>query len=304
MKNKIGKKIVTFICAIVLLSTSSNYTQAKNVYSGIAYDITNFETISDLSEISVQKEKSSVEIKFRFNNNYYDIIANQFKSDGDQHMYNYYDDSLKINYNIVYYKGSISGSVTRKDMSVIQQKEDQVNNFCFIISQANNNELKSALNESATEKADLIKKMDYNIEASTDQLQSSLNLNQAMTLASTTNNLHVLVSGLSIPFILSGGVSEGWATSSYLYADYYNVSNLSYSIAYNWPSDGVSLWYDYYNSSSAYQSPAWPGAGLTQVPGAWRIDRSIGRIEACTTASFVFKGFPIMQEFYDVQPIG
>jgi len=46
-------------------------------------------------------------------------------------------------------------------------------------------------------------------------------------------NLHVLASGASVPFLLTTGVAEGWAYSRHLTQQYFRVSDLQYSVAYN-----------------------------------------------------------------------
>lgn len=136
------------------------------------------------------------------------------------------------------------------------------------------------------------------ITNSIDSIKAPMNT-EIKSSITARSSLHVLASGLSVPFLISSGVSEGWASTTYLYSNYYTVNNLQYSVSYNWPSDGISLWYDYINSVVAYNTPAWPAAGLTSVSGSWRIDSSIGKIVAEATVSALVKGVPIMFYVYD-----
>lgn len=78
------------------------------------------------------------------------------------------------------------------------------------------------------------------------------------------------------------------------------VTGLSYVITYNWPSDGVSLWYDYMDSVSAYSSPAWPSSQLTNVSGNWIISIPDGAFVAEATVSALVQGAPLMWTLYDV----
>ena len=308
MKINIAKKIISFIIVLTILITPKIYANADTSSNGVAYDIVNMDKISNLSDISVQKIDQSIIINFQYNKNNFSIQANLFNIVDDQYMYNFYDISTKMNYNVLYYNGEISGSITQVGMTPIEQKQNKEQNFCFIISSQKNNEyLSLLLKERATVNAEEINKIESNIESSMfvePSLDSNQRLDAIPAISVASNSLHVLASGLSIPFLISAGVAEAWATSSYLYADFYNVTNLSYSISYNWPSDGIRLYSDYANGVSAYSTSAFPAAGLTYVSGSWRIDRSIGRIEAVITVSALVKGFPLMSYVYDVQPVG
>lgn len=115
-----------------------------------------------------------------------------------------------------------------------------------------------------------------------------------------THSLHVYQSALTVPFLISGGSSEGWCSSTTSGNDIFTVTGLQYVVVYNWPSDGISLWYDYINSDSAYHSPAWPSSQLTNVSGTWTIRGAKGAFMAETTVSALVKGVPVMWSLYDV----
>lgn len=129
---------------------------------------------------------------------------------------------------------------------------------------------------------------------------STVNKQMQDAQRATRGQLHVYVSGLTIPFLISGGSAEGWCTATIRESNRYQISSMRYSIAYNWPSDGISLWYDYVNSSSAYQSPAWPSSALTDVSGSWTIDGGTGAFVAEATISALVQGTPLMWTLYDV----
>ena len=79
------------------------------------------------------------------------------------------------------------------------------------------------------------------------------NIKTQNTQRASGGKLHVYTSGLTVPFLVSGGSAEGWCTATRRESNKYQVSSLKYSIAYNWPSDGISLWYDFVNSDPAFQ---------------------------------------------------
>lgn len=116
----------------------------------------------------------------------------------------------------------------------------------------------------------------------------------------SASSAHVYVSGTSIPFLVAGGWSEGYAYFSGSANPYVvTVNRIKYAVAYNWPSDGVSLWYDYIGSTSAYHTPAWPSGGTHNAYGTWSIDTRIGKLVAESTVSALLKGVPLMWTLYD-----
>ncbi len=114
-------------------------------------------------------------------------------------------------------------------------------------------------------------------------------------------SLHVLANGASIPFLISSGVSEGWATATYVYNGTYAVTGLKYSVAANMPDDRVTLWYNYYtNPSIAYGTPIPCPVGYRTVSGTWMVSGTDGVLEAVTTVTAVVKGFPLGWKVYDI----
>ena len=181
--------------------------------------------------------------------------------------------------NIVEYNDSYCIQVLDKTKSIEGRKNDPANNFTILVG----NNVKRKLKDISTV-----------IESVNENIQSSQSVQRA------GGQLHVYVSGLSVPFLISGGSSEGWCTTTIRESNNYQVSSLKYAVTYNWPSDGVSLWYDYNNSQAAYRSPAWPSSALTNVSGTWTVNAGVGAFEAVTSTSALVNGFPVMMEFYDV----
>lgn len=180
--------------------------------------------------------------------------------------------------NIVEYNDSYCVQVMDKSESIRSRKVDCNNNFTIIIG----------------------KDIKKNIQEMSATLNTQNELIERNIAVPRSANLHVYVSGLSIPFLISGGSAEGWCTATDRENNNSQVSSLSYVIAYNWPSDGVSLWYDYMNSISAYHSPAWPSSQLTHVSGTWTINKGTGAFMAEATVSALVKGAPLMWSLYDV----
>ena len=180
--------------------------------------------------------------------------------------------------NIVEYHDSMCIQISDTTQSVYSRENDCKHNFTVI---AGNNigqkipELSAVLNSRNRE-------------------------NKVKPGSSRSIGLHVYVSGLTIPFLVSGGSAEGWCTASDIGNYQRIVTGLSYVIAYNWPSDGVSLWYDYMDSVSAYSSPAWPSSQLTNVSGSWIISIPDGAFVAEATVSALVQGAPLMWTLYDV----
>jgi hypothetical protein len=180
--------------------------------------------------------------------------------------------------NIVEYNHSYCVQVLNTSDNISSRKADCDNNFTVIIG----------------------KKAKENEQELSVSLNTQNQLVERKLAVSSSGHLHVYTSGLNVPFLISSGSSEGWCTATIRESNNYQVSSLSYSVAYNWPSDGVSLWYDYINSVSAYHSPAWPSSQLTNVSGTWTINKGTGAFMAETTVSALVKGFPLMWSLYDV----
>lgn len=178
--------------------------------------------------------------------------------------------------NVVEYNGMYCFQVFNMEKSAIGRKNDVSENFTII---------------SGT-----------NLVSKIDSISSAIaTANIQMESANTTRSaLRVYVSGLTIPFLLSGGSAEGWCNATIRESNKYQISSLRYSVAYNWPSDGVSLWYDYQNSVQAYHSPAWPSSALTNVSGTWTVNGYTAAFMAEATISALVKGAPIMWTLYDV----
>lgn len=179
--------------------------------------------------------------------------------------------------NVVEYNDAYCIQVFDKSKSIEGRKLDSENNFTIVAGNS----------------------MDEKVNAISSEIDS-VNERMESRQRAASGKLHVYVSGITIPFLISGGSAEGWCTATIRENNNYQVSSMKYVIAYNWPSDGISLWYDYMNSNSAYQSPAWPSSALTNVSGTWTINAGAGAFMAEATVSALVKGAPLMWTLYDV----
>lgn len=179
--------------------------------------------------------------------------------------------------NVVEYNDAYCIQVFDKSKSIEGRKLDSDNNFTIVAGNS----------------------MDEKVNAISSEIDS-VNERMESRQRAASGKLHVYVSGITIPFLISGGSAEGWCTATIRENNNYQVSSMKYVIAYNWPSDGISLWYDYMNSNSAYQSPAWPSSALTNVSGTWTINAGAGAFMAEATVSALVKGAPLMWTLYDV----
>ncbi len=179
--------------------------------------------------------------------------------------------------NVVEYNDAYCIQVFDKSKSIEGRKLDSDNNFTIVAGNS----------------------MDEKVNAISSEIDS-VNERMESRQRAASGKLHVYVSGITIPFLISGGSAEGWCTATIRENNNYQVSSMKYVIAYNWPSDGISLWYDYMNSNSAYQSPAWPSSALTNVSGTWTINAGTGAFMAEATVSALVKGAPLMWTLYDV----
>lgn len=293
------KTLLSGFMVVAMLSLSSNVLAAspeKQSYEGIAYSKVDLSDIGNLENIKVSQEEEKIALSFDLNGKAFDIEALAFDLDNGEtnNKFASKESPDGISFNILESNGNITGVAVNTNISPINQtKEDS---FGFLISQGvDSSLLKNILNQTKSEHRTELMNSKQEIQ--------SLPSQEISKGISPYSSLHVLASGLSVPFLISGGVAEGWLNTSYSHQQYFNVNNLVYSIAYNWPSDGVSIWYDYLNSSEAYYSPAWPSAGQTSVSGSWVIDATKGMFAAQATVSAFVSGFPLMWTLYDTTEI-
>ncbi len=193
----------------------------------------------------------------------------------------------KIRCNMVEYNGKYCVQVMDTSQSVEERKNNKENNFTLVC---------GSLSEAT------IDKMSNTIKLENDKMEITKIKSNLSILATTgsTYNLYVYKNGLSVPFLISSGSAEGWAKSTKSSGSYYSVTNVKYSVTYNWPSDGVSLWYDYQNSRVACESPASPSAQTTTIPGTWSINGNTGAFQAEATVTALVNNSPLMWTLYDV----
>jgi len=199
---------------------------------------------------------------------------------------NYYTGSVgSLVCNIIELNDAYCIQVFDRSKSIIGRQNDSTNNFT-IVSGKGVAEQKSLLSNA-------IKTEIEKVEA---------NMREENMRAESRASLRVYISTWNLPGIITGASAEGWCTTTYRGGDMYIVSSLSYVVMYNWPSDGVSLWYDYMNSVWAWGTPVWPSSAYTTVSGSWSVP-SRGAFVAEATASIIVQGFPLMWTSYDVSSI-
>ncbi|WP_143536153.1 hypothetical protein [Saccharibacillus sp. O23] len=290
--------LVTFM-SLVVSPTSYAQTQEPPNYSGIAYNKVDLTELGILENIKVKQSENGVAIDFMVNGDTYHLQATQFGEDAAGIKYATQADRTGNSFNVLKSGTSFTGTVVNNKISPINQTDKQ--NLGFVISQnVQEDNLQEAIQEVQADNATTLQASKESILTSpSPQFKSS---SSGINLFSS--DIHVLASGTTIPFLLSSGTSEGWVFSSHTTQQYFRVSNLRYSITYNWPSDGVSLWYDYMNSTQAYHSPAWPSAGYTNVGGSWDIDATKGMFVAETSVTALVKNIPIGYTVYDTKSLG
>ena len=74
---------------------------------------------------------------------------------------------------------------------------------------------------------------------------------------------------------------------------------MAYSITYNWPSDGITLWSDVMTNSIAYSSPVYPAAGYTTVSNFWVVENESAAFEAETSITAILHVIPVLWTVYD-----
>lgn len=291
------KSLVLFVWVVALSAISFSpavfATSNQATYEGIAYNKVDLSQLGHLEDIKLSKEGNTLHISFKLNDKQYNIDALYFDEDGNGAKYATKENADGVIFNILESEDAVTGVMANRKISPINLTA--ADSVSFVISKTNTKEeLKQVIQQAQTENQVLLESSKQSIytlppeQVAHDEVRLMF------------RNLHVLANGLSIPFLLDSGVSEGWAYSRHLTQQYFRVSDLQYSVAYNWPSDGVSLWYDYIDSEVAYRTPAWPSAGLTDVSGSWDIDATKGKFVAETTVTALVRGVPIGWTVYDV----
>ncbi|WP_340016782.1 hypothetical protein [Paenibacillus sp. FSL K6-1318] len=293
------KSLVSGFLVAALLSIGPNVfadASKPQAFEGIAYNKADLNEFASLENIKFSQDEGYLEVSFELNGKNIEIEAVNFGKDENGNKYATKEREDGISFNLLESNGNITGVAVNTKVSPINQTIEDA--FGFVISKsADQTALKQTLNQVKSEHSITLKKSLQNINSLPHQ---ELSLSDVRPMAA---DLHVLASGLSVPFLISGGFSEGWVYSSYQTQQFFKLTNLRYSIAYNWPSDGVSLWYDYLNSNQAYHSPAWPSAGQQNVGGEWIIDATKGKFAAETTVSAIVKLVPLMWTIYDTANI-
>lgn len=277
---KIMKKVLSMLFMTTMFVTininafaSNKVTDADQVVTFNSYTGQQLETVKQLHCTQHQIEFQYKEKDFSFFIKPITMNTNDRKNIKGANYY--YGKSGNLICNLVEYGDNYCIQVFDDSKSIWGRQNDPNNNFTIVSG-----------NQVATNSHTI---------SSTIALQ-----NKKMSRDMTRGSLYVYASGVTIPYLLSAGSAEGWCTTTPRENNNYQVSSLSYDVTYNWPSDGVSLWYDYQNSIEAYHSPAWPSAQYTTVTGSWTINSGSGAFVAEATVSALVKGTPIMWTVYDV----
>lgn len=292
------KSLVSSVLMVTILSFGPNASAAseQSVYEGVAYSKVDLSEVGSLSKIALIQGKEKLSVSFELNGKEYNIDAVSFGKDENGRKYTTTETADGVSFNLLESNGSVTGVISNTKISPINQTVEE--SFGFVISKSvSQAELEQTIEQAQIENSEILESSVQSIHT----LPAKKSFSDSRLLAS---DLHVLASGTSIPFLLSSGMSEGWVFSTHTTQQYFRVSNLRYNIAYNWPSDGVSLWYDYMNSTQAYHSPAWPAAGQTSVSGQWDIDATKGKFVAQTSVTALVKNVPLGYTVYDTVDVG
>ena len=276
------KKVIIISIAIVL-SFGGLSVQAKEYQQEDIYVFNSFSgEISDEITTECKFTENNVEIirdEKIYNFELSPVSLKYNKQNDIQGAYYYSGRSGTLCCNVMTYGDSVCLQISDMSQSSYQKAKDMSRNFTLIYS------------KNKLEKPDIV----------TSEIKKASSKNTESILRAAGRELHVYASGFSVPFLISSGSAEGWCRLLPSGGSLYTVDNLRYVIAYNWPSDGVSLWYDYKQSREAYHTPAWPSSALTTVQGSWNIDASTGAFEASATYSALAGKVPLLNTIYDVK---
>lgn len=283
---------VTLFFALMIGSIPATKTFAQESPASTLYILdSNSGNIMDSQSATYQFSNNKVSIKFNNQTLNFDVqeleISNQKVAISNANYYSGQSGTLFCN--MVEYNGNTCIQVLDKSQSFYQRTKDPQHNFTLVYTNdeiGNINEISNSLKQAG-------------------QLNTK-NLMDAASLASmnvqtraASREMYVFADGFSIPFFLSCGSAEGWATARSTGGSLYTVNNLRYDISYNWPSDGIGLWYDYQGSRAAYRSPAFPSSAYTTVSGSWNIDSKTGAMTAEATYSILVNKVPVFHQVYD-----
>ena len=275
------KKWVALLMAMIITWSGSFgfvASAAKEVMSEpecITIDSFTGDRISNAGDLHLSQDMVSFEYenrRFRFSLS--KLAGGRQKS---RDIEQYYGESGDLTCCIAEYQGAYCIKVSNKAESAYNRKLDQRTNFTIFYGPDAENYIE--------EVRDFIR--GQNMPAEKDSKAAGY-------------SLHVLASVTTVPFAYSAGSSEGWCTSTDLGYDNYKVTSMAYSVSYNWPSDGITLWSDVANNVSAYSSPAWASAGYTTVSGLWVINYNTGAFEAETTVTAVLHVLPVLWTITDI----
>lgn len=306
------KAILVCLTFILLLTEVYVTTSANSIsYSGIAYNSITLETIGDLEDITVIKNEENMLINFSLNGRGYDINAKLLDDSknpsGSKYIADYKDINGQVYCNILVFDDKISGVIINNDIS-LNKKAKEIPDIAFVISTGEVEDLKNTISMSVNNE-----NIKYEIESNAEMVNSwlgddikfSTTKSESIAAISSVNTVHALAKAPSIYVVVSGSIAEGWVDTSFSYGNssgvYYTVNNFRYNVFYNWPSDGVDLWYD--SSTKAAGTVAFPPSGVQTLPGSWTVNSSTGKLYAHATSSVLVNKVPIMWEFYDNVPI-
>jgi hypothetical protein len=304
MKYQIKFYLLLLMCVGIFFTTQSNIlaSEADAKLEGIAYDRYTMEYIGELENIKVHESDSKVDIIFNFNGKSFDLQLNEHPNKESHNLsVRTFSNEKHISDRRTVYNGMKSdkgffGEIVFPDTSISHKGNKE--EFAYLITDKKI-DLKGILSDVSNKEN--VKERIVNNKLSLKAIQQADDL---IMSRSSSSSAYVHATGPSIPFLISSGMAEGWATIQYPPGgSLRTITNLHYNIVYNWPSDGVSLWYDSMNNDLLYNSPAWPSSGVQSVNGSWVVDITKGDLVAQATTTALVKGVPVGYSNYDVDDL-
>lgn len=299
--------VLSVVASIVVTIATS--TEGSSVpiddevsWTGIAYDRITLAEVGPIEAASIRASGGSLQVEFDLLGNHYSIAGNATSLVETQRGSGAYEASPRNGargFNLVYARDDyVTGS------AFVQDKAPQ--HFSF--------DDRLAFTLKAVPHSDSSKKSSEAADASLmDDISAAITMfregmvedpspivgGQHAVAPMAWGSAHVLVDNQGIPFLVSGGFSEGWVDITPSGPTTHIISNLRYSISAGWASDSVSLWYNGQTNSLAYRSPAWPSGGLHYASGSWAVNTNYAQLLAENTYTVLVRFIPIMYTRYD-----
>lgn len=295
------RKILAMVIACLLLTLGNVSAYAQPLYhenSGevaLAYHSITYEELGKIRNLS--HDKTEGVLTFSLNNHSYNIPVKLYT--GDLQVKEkltgcivYYGENNNLKCSITEYFGNTCINISPKHAYTSEALTNQSEYLIILV--GNLNEIQQSFTQVvATQTSQEIKL--HNVQAST--------VKNSLQLANTRGrSLHVLAQGsFSIPFFVSTGVSEAWATSEHAYSNVYRVKLYQYLVLTALPGDGITLYSRYHTQPaiSVWNSPTWPPSGLQSVNVVAELDVTEAKLEAYTHYTALGGNVPLLFPVYD-----